>query len=146
MTLLALLIRVTIPLAEILGGCCRPRGSRWSVSAMWRRRSIVLRQQKFDALVLDFEKRAGAAEAIEEGRRLNSGNAPVTVALVGRPRQCARHSERRAHFVLHKPAFRRRTRKPGCGRVDCPAESRTATRLSRASAGFRWNSPCRIPA
>jgi CheY-like chemotaxis protein len=62
-----------------------------------------LRQQRFDALILDFEDAQAASEIFEEGRRLNSGSAPVTVALVaerGRTRDILSGG---AHFVLYKP-------------------------------------------
>ena len=62
-----------------------------------------LQQQRFDALIIDFEDPKAAAEVLEEARKLNSGKAPVTVALV------AEHAKARdilsggAHFVLYKP-------------------------------------------
>jgi DNA-binding response OmpR family regulator len=62
-----------------------------------------LQQQRFDALVLDYESPQAAAEIFQEGRRLNSGTAPVTVALVAERVQARDILSGGAHFVLYKP-------------------------------------------
>jgi CheY-like chemotaxis protein len=103
MTLLALLISSDDSACEILGRVLPASGiavERFSDVATAIDR---LRQQKFDALVLDFENVQAAAEAIEEGRRLNSGNAPVTVALVADRANVRGILSGGAHFVLYKP-------------------------------------------
>jgi len=103
MTLLALLISSDDSACEILGRVLPASGiavERFSDVATAIDR---LRQQKFDALVLDFENVQAAAEAIEEGRRLNSGNAPVTVARVADRANVRGILSGGAHFVLYKP-------------------------------------------
>jgi CheY-like chemotaxis protein len=105
MTLLALLISSDDSACEILGRVLPASGiavERFSDVATAIDR---LRQQKFDALVLDFENAQAAAEVIEEGRRLNSGNAPVTVALVADRANVRDILSGGAHFVLYKPLY-----------------------------------------
>jgi DNA-binding response OmpR family regulator len=103
MTLLALLITTDDSASEILGRVLPASGigvERFSDPPTAIER---LRQQRFDALILDFEDAQAAGEIFEEGRRLNSGSAPVTVALVaerGRTRDILSGG---AHFVLYKP-------------------------------------------
>jgi CheY-like chemotaxis protein len=103
MTLLALLITTDDSASEILGRVLPASGiavERFSDPPTAIER---LRQQRFDALILDFEDAQAASEIFEEGRRLNSGSAPVTVALVaerGRTRDILSGG---AHFVLYKP-------------------------------------------
>jgi CheY-like chemotaxis protein len=103
MTLLALLVSTDDSASEILGRVLPASGiavERFSDLATAIDR---LQQQRFDALVIDFEDPKAAAEVLEEACRLNSGDAPVTVALV------AEHAKARdilsggAHFVLYKP-------------------------------------------
>ncbi|HXP45052.1 MAG TPA: hypothetical protein VN833_32700, partial [Candidatus Acidoferrales bacterium] len=82
MTLLALLISTDDSACEILGRVMPASGiamERFSDLAAAIER---IRQQKFDALIIDFEDPTAAAEVFAEGRRLNSGNPLVTVALV----------------------------------------------------------------
>ncbi|MFZ0416811.1 MAG: PilZ domain-containing protein [Candidatus Sulfotelmatobacter sp.] len=103
MTLLALLISSDDSACEILGRVLPASGiavERFSDVATAIDR---LRQQKFDALILDFENAQAAAEVIEEARRLNSGNAPVTVALVADRANVRDILSGGAHFVLYKP-------------------------------------------
>src|SRR5271166_2800910 len=103
MTLLALLISTDDSAAEILGRVLPASGiavERFSdlASAMAR-----LQQQRFDALVLDYEDAPAAAEIFEEARKLNSGSAPVTVALVAERAKARDILSGGAHFVLYKP-------------------------------------------
>ena len=103
MTLLALLISADDSACEILGRVLPASGiavERFSDLATAIDR---LRQQRFDALVIDFEDAKAASELFEEGRRLNSGNALVTVALVGEQAQVRQVLRGGAHFVLYKP-------------------------------------------
>jgi len=103
MTLLALLVSGDDSASEILARVLPASGiavERFSdVDTALDR----LYQQRFNALILDFDQPQSAAAVLEQARRLNSGNAPVTVALV------AEHAEARgvlsggAHFVLYKP-------------------------------------------
>jgi DNA-binding response OmpR family regulator len=103
MTLLALLISTDDSASDVLSRVLPASGiavERFSdlATAMAR-----LQQQRFDALVLDYESPQAAAEIFEEGRRLNSGSAPVTVALVAERAQARDILSGGAHFVLYKP-------------------------------------------
>jgi DNA-binding response OmpR family regulator len=103
MTLLALLISADDAASEILGRvlpACGIAVERFSDIATAIDR---LRQQRFDALVIDFEDPKAAVEVFEEGSRLNSGNALVTVALVAERVKAREILSMGAHFVLYKP-------------------------------------------
>jgi c-di-GMP-binding flagellar brake protein YcgR len=69
-----------------------------------------LRQQKFDALIIDFEDAQAAAEVFEEAQKLNSGVAPVTVALVAERAKVREVLSSGAHFVLYKPLTEERAK------------------------------------
>jgi len=103
MTLLALLISsddsASQMLGEVLPGCGVPvERFRDPASAIER-----MRQQKFDALILDYESAQEFSEVYAEGRRLNSGSAPVTVALLPDAGQTREILNTGAHFILYKP-------------------------------------------
>jgi len=103
MTLLALLISTDDSASDILGRVLPAAGiavERFSDLAAAIDR---LQQQRFDALILDFEDAKDAAEVFEEARRLNSGSAPVTVALVAEQAKVRDILSNGAHFVLYKP-------------------------------------------
>ena len=103
MTLLALLISTDDSASDILGRVLPAAGiavERFSDLAAAIDR---LQQQRFDALILDFEDAKDAAEVFEEARRLNSGSAPVTVALVAEHAKVRDILSNGAHFVLYKP-------------------------------------------
>jgi CheY-like chemotaxis protein len=103
MTLLALLVSTDDSASEILGRVLPASGiavERFSDLATAIDR---LQQQRFDALVVDFEDPKAASEVLEEARRLNSGDAPVTVALVAEPGKARAILSGGAHFVLYKP-------------------------------------------
>jgi len=103
MTLLALLVSTDDSASEILGRILPVFGiavERFDVFAAAVER---LQQQRFDALIVDFEDPEFAAELLEEARRLNSSNPPVTVALVAEPAKVREILSSGAHFVLYKP-------------------------------------------
>jgi DNA-binding response OmpR family regulator len=103
MTLLSLLISTDDPACEVLRRVLPASGiavERFSDLAAAIDR---LRQQRFDALIIDFENAQAAADVFAEGRRLNSGSAPVTVALVAERAQVRAILRGGAHFVLYKP-------------------------------------------
>jgi CheY-like chemotaxis protein len=62
-----------------------------------------LHQQRFDALAIDFEDTKAASEVLAESGKLNSGNPPVTVALVAEPGRARELLSNGLHFVLYKP-------------------------------------------
>ena len=103
MTLLALLISTDDSASEVLGRVLPAAGIAMERFSDLPTAIDRLRQQKFDALIIDYENAEAAAEVFEEGRRLNSGVAPVTVALVAEPSQVRDILTGGAHFVLYKP-------------------------------------------
>ena len=110
MTLLALLISTDDSACEVLSRVLPASGiavERFSDLATAIDR---LRQQRFDALIIDFENAHEAAEVFEEGRRLNSGNPPVTVALVSERARVREILSGGAHFVLYKPLSEEKVR------------------------------------
>jgi CheY-like chemotaxis protein len=103
MTLLALLVSSDDSACEILGRvlpACGIAVERFSDLATAIDR---LHQQRFDALVLDFEDPKAASEVLDHARRLNSGRAPVTAALVAERTRTRDILSGGAHFVLYKP-------------------------------------------
>ncbi len=103
MTLLALLLSADDSAAQVLGSvlpACGIAVERFSDLATAVER---LGQQRFDALLIDFDDAIAATEVFEEGRRLNSGNPPVTVALVAERADVRDILNAGAHFVLYKP-------------------------------------------
>ncbi|HLW85666.1 MAG TPA: PilZ domain-containing protein [Candidatus Sulfotelmatobacter sp.] len=62
-----------------------------------------LHQQKFDALVLDFDDPELARQVHEQARTLGSGSSPLTVALVADPSKVRAILSAGSHFVLYKP-------------------------------------------
>src|SRR5580693_1956606 len=103
MTLLALLVSTDDSASEILGRVLPAMGivvERFSDLATAIDR---LQQQRFDALVVDFDDPDAAGQVLDEARRLNSGDAPVSVALVSEPAKARAVLSNGAHFVLYKP-------------------------------------------
>jgi c-di-GMP-binding flagellar brake protein YcgR len=103
MTLLALLISTDDSACAILGRVMPAFGIAMERFSDLATAIDRIRQQKFDALIIDFEDAKAAAEVFEEGRRLNSGNPLVTVALVAERRKARDILSGGAHFVLYKP-------------------------------------------
>jgi len=103
MTLLALLISADDSACEILGRVLPASGIAVERFSDLPTAVDRLQQQRFDALVIDFEDAKAAAAVFDEGRRLNSGNAPITVALVAERAKVRDILNSGAHFVLYKP-------------------------------------------
>src|SRR5271155_2974046 len=103
MTLLALLLSTDDSASQVLGRAlpaCGIAVERFSDLAVATDR---LRQQRFCAIVIDYDNAPMATEIYREGRGLNSGNPPVTVALLSEPAQTREIMSSGAHFVLYKP-------------------------------------------
>ena len=103
MTVHALLISRDDSASEILGRTLPTYGvavERWSDASTPINR---LQQQKFDALVVDFDDSEAARDVIREARLLGSTSPPVIVALVADPMAIREILGAGAHFVLHKP-------------------------------------------
>src|SRR5208282_1311374 len=103
MTLLALLVSTDDSASEILGRVLPAMGivvERFSDLATAIDR---LQQQRFDSLIVDFDDPDAAGQVLDEARRVNSGDAPITVALVADPAKARAILSNGAHFVLYKP-------------------------------------------
>jgi DNA-binding response OmpR family regulator len=110
MALLALLLSSDDSASQILGETlptCGMAVERFSDpgSAIDR-----LRQQKCDALILDYENTTTASQVYAEACRLNLDREPVTVALVSDPSQTRDILNAGAHFILYKPLSEKNTR------------------------------------
>ncbi len=69
-----------------------------------------LQQQRFDAIIIDFEDPQSASEVFVEARRLNSENPPITIALIPDPANVRYILSSGAHFVLYKPLSEQRAK------------------------------------
>jgi CheY-like chemotaxis protein len=104
MTFLALLVSTDDCASEVLGRVLPASGLAVERFSVFAEAVARLQQQKFDALIIDFsEDPEIAAEVLEEARRLNSGSAPVTAALIAEPAKARDLLNSGAHFVLYKP-------------------------------------------
>jgi CheY-like chemotaxis protein len=103
MTFLALLVSTDDSSSDVLGRVLPVSGIAVERFAVFAEAVDRLQQQKFDVLIVDFEDPEFAAELLEEARRLNSGNPPVTVALVAELAKARDILNSGAHFVLYKP-------------------------------------------
>jgi CheY-like chemotaxis protein len=110
MNLLALLVSADDFASEVLGRVLPPSGiavERFSdVSTAIDR----LQHFRFDALIVDFEDPISAEAVLRHAHRLNSGNPPITVALVADLSQTRDILNDGAHFVLYKPLSEDRAR------------------------------------
>lgn len=110
MTLLALLITTDDSASEILGRVLPASGMAVERFSHLPAAIERLRQHRFDALILDYEDPQAASEILEEGRRLNSGKTPVTVALVAERARARDILSGGAHFILYKPLSDEKTK------------------------------------
>jgi CheY-like chemotaxis protein len=103
MTLLALLLSTDDSVCQVLSRALPACGI--AVERFGEIAAAVdrLRQQRFDALVIDYDNAPTASELYQEGRRLNSGIPPVTVAVLSETAQTREIMSAGAHFVLYKP-------------------------------------------
>ncbi|HEY6338467.1 MAG TPA: PilZ domain-containing protein [Candidatus Sulfotelmatobacter sp.] len=103
MNLQALMVSTDDAASELLGrvlpnfGICVERFSD-PETALAR-----LHQQKFDAIVLDFDDPELANKVHQQARELGSGSSPLTVALVADPSKVRAILSAGSHFVLYKP-------------------------------------------
>lgn len=67
-----------------------------------------LQQQRFDALIADFDEPEVARQVLDHARQL--GSAPLCIALVADPAQVRTILREGAHFVLYKPLTEDSTR------------------------------------
>jgi DNA-binding response OmpR family regulator len=103
MTLLALLVSTDDSASEILGRVLTASGIGVERCSDLSEAMERLQHQRFDALIIDFEDAKAADEIFEDGRKLNSGTNPITVALVADRARARDILSSGAHFVLYKP-------------------------------------------
>ena len=101
MTLQALLVSADDAAADVLGRVLPTVGVAMDRSSDPETTIARIQQQKFDALIVDFDDPKAADDVLQLVRRLGSG--PLTVALVGDPSKVREILSGGAHFVLHKP-------------------------------------------
>jgi CheY-like chemotaxis protein len=101
MTLQSLLISSDDSAAEVLGQVLSSFGIAMDRCSDPETTLARIQQQRFEALIVDFDDAALAAEVLEQGRRL--GSSSVSVALVSDPARVRDVLSSGAHFVLHKP-------------------------------------------
>src|SRR5579862_8585784 len=101
MILQALLVSTDDQAAEVLGRVLPPFGivlDRCSDPEITKTR---LQQQKFAALIVDFDNPEAAAEALQQAKKL--GTEPLSIALVADAAKVRDILTGGAHFVLYKP-------------------------------------------
>jgi CheY-like chemotaxis protein len=101
MTLQALLVSTDNSAAEVLGRVLPTLGIAMDRSSDPETTVARIQQQKFDALLVDFDDPKLADEVLKTARRL--GSSALAVALVGDPSKVRAILSEGAHFVLHKP-------------------------------------------
>jgi len=101
MTLQALLVSTDNSAADVLGRVLPTFGITMDRSSDPDTTVTRIQQQKFEALIIDFDDAKSADEAVQLAHRLGSGL--LTVALVNDPGKIRQILSSGAHFVLRKP-------------------------------------------
>jgi CheY-like chemotaxis protein len=101
MNLQALLVSADGPAADILGTVLSGYGIVADCLSDPETAKSRLQQQKFDALIVDFDDPSSAHGILEHAQKL--GSEPITVALVADTAHVRGILSRGAHFVLYKP-------------------------------------------
>jgi len=103
MTLLALLVSTDDSASEILSRVLPASGIAVERFSDLGTAIDRLQQQRFDAIIVDFEDPKAAGAVLDESRKLNSRMATVTVAMVAEASSVRDILSGGAHFVLYKP-------------------------------------------
>jgi CheY-like chemotaxis protein len=101
MTLQALLVSADDSAAEMLGRLLPMFGIAMDRSSDPETTLARIQQQKFDALIVDFDDAKAADEVLNVTKRL--GAHPLSIALVSEPGNVRSILSGGAHFVLYKP-------------------------------------------
>jgi CheY-like chemotaxis protein len=101
MTLQSLLVSSDDSAADVLGRALPAFGLAMDRSSEAETTLTRIHEQKFDALIVDFDDPALAHEVLQQARRLSAGS--VTVALVADATRVRDILSSGAHFVLYKP-------------------------------------------
>ena len=101
MTLQALLVSTDDSAAEVLGRVLPALGIAMDRSSDPETTMARIQQQKFDALIVDFDEPKAAEDVLQQARNL--GSAPLSIALVADTAKVRDILSGGAHFVLYKP-------------------------------------------
>jgi len=101
MNLQALLVSSDDSAADVLGRVLSGFGIATDRSSDPETTLARIQQQKFDALIVDFENQQAAEQVILEAKKL--GSCPLSVALVADQTKVRQILSGGAHFVLYKP-------------------------------------------
>lgn len=101
MTLQALLVSTDDAAADVLGRVLPTLGLAMDRSSDPETTLARIQQQKFDALIVDFDHTEAAGQVFEKAKTLGSGT--LSVALVADASQVREILTGGAHFVLYKP-------------------------------------------
>lgn len=101
MNLQALLVSSDDAAADVLGRVLSGFGIALDRSSDLETTMTRIQQQKFDALVVDFDDQKGAEEVLLQAKKL--GTEQITVALVADTAKVRATLDSGAHFVLYKP-------------------------------------------
>ncbi len=101
MNLQALLVSTDDSAADVLGRVLPALGLTVDRSSDPETTMARIQQQKFDAIIADFDDPKAASEALQTARNLGSG--ALSIALVADPRKVRDILSGGAHFVLYKP-------------------------------------------
>jgi CheY-like chemotaxis protein len=97
----ALLVSIDDSAADVLGRVLPTFGIALDRSSDPETTIARIQQQKFDALIVDFDDAKLAEAVLEQAQKINSGC--LTVALVAEPSKVREILSGGAHFVLYKP-------------------------------------------
>lgn len=101
MNLQALLVSTDDSAADVLSRVLSGFGIATDRSSDPETTLVRIQQQRFDALVVDFENPAAAEQVLLEAKKL--GSCPLSVALVADQSKVRQILSGGAHFVLYKP-------------------------------------------
>jgi CheY-like chemotaxis protein len=101
MTLQALLVSSDDLAAEVLGRVLPPFGIAMDRCSDPETTRARIQQQKFDALIVDFDNPQMAEDVLQQAKKL--GIAPLSIALVSDSARVRNILTGGAHFVLYKP-------------------------------------------
>ncbi len=101
MTLQALLVSTDDAAADVLGRILPNLGIALDRSSDPETTIARIQQQKFDALIVDFDNPQTAEDVLREAQKL--GATPLSIALVGDPAKVRDILSSGTHFVLYKP-------------------------------------------
>ena len=101
MTLQALLVSTDNSAADVLGRVLPPFGIALDRSSDPETTMARIQQQKFDALIVDFDSPEAAEAVLRQAQLL--GTSPLSIALVGDATKVRDILSGGAHFVLYKP-------------------------------------------